>query len=140
MAKKQPKVLDLNNKEQAEKEIQRYLKLECPHYLGGNLVSVKLVKDLFLTLFEGNESRVLVYDVRLDNNSDVFGTIGGLLYPHHPPYSNVFSKERAKDSEVAGKMHFYWEAVNRYGNTSVFGNKDNLKQLAEMLEIPKELR
>lgn len=76
MAKKL-RVLNLNNREQAEKEMQRYLRLECPHYLGGNPASVELVKDLAFTLFEGNESRVLVYDVRLDNKTEAFGTMRG---------------------------------------------------------------
>ena len=135
---KESRVLDLDNEKQAEKEMLRYLKLECPHYLGGKPISIELVRNLAFIVLEGWESRVLVYDVKLDNNSEAFGTIGGLLYPEHPLYNNVFSKEKVKDSEVAGRMHLYWEAINRYGNT--LGNKDNLESLAEMLEIPRELR
>ena len=134
-------ILDLENREQAENEIKRYLELECPHYLGSKVASVELVKDTAIKLFEGEKrSRVLVYDVKLQDTSEAFGTIGGILYPDNPPYSNVFPKSEVKDADTAASIHLYWEAINRYGNTSFFSKKENLEELAEMLELPKELR
>lgn len=134
-------ILNLEDREQAEKEIREYLELECPDYLGSKPAYVELVHDVAIKLFEGEErSRVLVYDVKLQDKSEAFGTIGGILYPHHPPYSNVFPKAQVKDVDTAASMHLYWEAHNRYGNTSLFSKKENLEELAEMLEIPKELR
>ena len=135
------KVLDLENREEAEKEMRSYLKLECPHYLGSKPASVELVHDVAIKLFEGEERRrVLVYDVKLQDKSEAFGTIGGILYPHQPPYSNVFPKTQVKDTNTAASMHLYWEARNRFGNTSLFSKKENLEEFAEILEIPKELR
>jgi len=133
--------LDLEDREQAESEIKRYLELECPDYLGSKFVSLEFVHDVVIKLFEGEErSRVLVYNVKLQDTSEAFGTIGGILYPHNPPYINVFPKSKVKDADTAASMHLYWEAKNRYGNTSLFSKKENLEELAEMLEIPKELR
>ncbi len=134
------RVLDLENKGQAKKEMRRYLELECPDYLGSKPSSVELVKDVKIKLFDGKDGRVLVYNVRLQNQQEAFGTIGGMLYPDHIPYSNVFPKTRISDADTAAKMHLYWEAQNRYGKTIFFSKKENLGELAEMLEIPKELR
>ena len=135
------KVLDLNKQKEVLKEMYNYLDLECLDYLGSKPVFVKLASDFRIRLFEGEErSRVLVYDVKLENGSEAFGTIGSIAYPHLPPYSNVFPKPEIKDADIAARMHFYLEAINRYGNTSVFSKKESLEQLAEMLEIPMELR
>jgi rRNA processing protein Gar1 len=134
------KVLNLDNREETEKEMRNYLELECPHYLGSKPDSIELVQDVSIKLFEGTKrSRVLVYDVKLQNNSEAFGTLGGILYPLHSPYLNVFPKEKIKEANIAASMHLYFEASNRYKN-GFFGKKENLDELAEMLEIPQELR
>ncbi len=140
MEKKQ-KVLDLDDREESEKSMREYLELECPHYLGTKLVSLELVDDITIKLFEeGDRSRVLVYNVKLNNDSEAFGTLGGILYPAHPPYSNVFPKEKVKNPDIAASMHLYFEAINRYGHASLFNTKEKLEELVDMLEIPRELR
>lgn len=138
---KSQKVLDLDDREKTEKEMKNYLEMECPHYFDSGFASLKLVNDIAIKLFEGEErSRVLVYNVKLKDSLEAFGTIGGILYPVNPPYSNVFSKTNIKNANIAASMHLYSEAKIRYGCTSVFQNLKNLEELAEMLEIPKELR
>jgi len=132
--------LDLDNREEVERAMREYLKLECPDIFGSEFSSIELVKDIAIGLFAGQErSRVLVYDVGLQNNSEVFGTVGGILYPHHPPSTNVFPKTQIKDADMAANAHLYFEAMYRYGHSSLFGGRDGLEQLAEMLEIPEEL-
>ncbi|MBI2452419.1 hypothetical protein HYV50_05080 [Candidatus Pacearchaeota archaeon] len=138
MRKKQ-EILDLDNRQEAEKAMRNYLELEAPHYFGVKLVSLELVKDVAIRLFEGQDAgRVLVYGAQLEKNTEAFGTLGGMLYPLDAPYSNVFLNADVKDADTAAGMHFYWEAINRY--PKFFSDKKNLEQLAENLKIPPELR
>ena len=138
---KEQKILDLDDKEEAKRKMEEYLIWECPRYLDSKLASVELIHDISINLFEGKEkSRVLVYDVKLQNRTEAFGTIGGILYPHHPPYSNLFKKTKVKDANTAASMHLYLEAVIRYGQTSTFKNPEDLRGLVELLKIPKGLR
>ncbi len=133
--------LTIDDKEEAKRKIKEYLKWECPRYLDSKLSSVELIHDISINLFEGKEkSRVLVYDVKLQNRTEAFGTIGGILYPHHPPYSNLFPKTRVGDANTAASMHLYLEAVIRYGHTNAFKNPKDLRGLVELLKIPNGLR
>lgn len=130
--------LNLDNRKQAKKEIMAYLEIECPHYLGGKPISAELVKDSSVEFIEGQKSRVLVYDVRLDNQSEAFGTIGGILYNLQQPSCNLFPKSKVDNANLAAGMHLYLEAKMRF--PKFFGKGKNLEKLAIGLEIPNNLR
>ncbi len=130
--------LNLDDGEQVEKTLTNYLKLECPHYLKGNFISMRGICDyVFKEIIEGQDCRVLVYNVELDNQ-EAFGTIGGIMYPIHPPSCNVFPKLDVGDSKMAARLHLYWEGVNRY--ESFKKQEGGLKRLADTLSIPQKFR
>jgi len=131
-------MLNLDNREQAEKEMRTYLKRECPHYLGATPNSIRAVADTSMELIEGQKSRVLVYDVKLTNEIEAFGTIGGILYGIQPPSCNVFPKSEIKKANLAVGMHLYIEAKMRF--PKFFSKNGHLEQLAMLLEIPENLR
>lgn len=134
------RVLDLEDAEAAEKQMRKYLEDETPGYLGAKPVSLDLVLKAAWNIIDLEKKSVaLVYDVKLDNGSEAFGTIGGLLYPDHPPYANVFPKSDVSNEELAARMHFYHEAGLRYQGPGGF-DKASLEGLAESLEIPENLR
>ena len=132
-------ILNLDKQKEVEKTLEEYLKLECPSYIGKKFISMKQIADYTFEIFQDLESRVLVYDVDLEEQTKAFGTIGGMLYPKNPPYSNVFANDkRIPDAVTAAKMHLYWEGINRYPN--FFKKEENLDRLADSIDLPKELR
>jgi hypothetical protein len=133
---------ELDDRKAVEKDLENYLRLECPYYLGSEFSSMSFSGDVRIPLFEGEEpSRVLIYDVKLANSSEAFATIGGIAYSHDVSYSNVFPRdEKIKDADIAARMHLYHEAAQRYGHTSLFNTEKKLRRFADMLGLPEGLR
>lgn len=120
-----------------KEHLRDYLIRECPHYLRAEFKSMEYIGDFEFNIFEDFKSRVSVYNVKLSNGKEAFGTIGGII--PDKPYSNVILKPDISDPEKAAKYHLYWEGINRYRR--VFEKeKGGLELLADILDIPKKMR
>ncbi len=128
-------------KENLHKYLKDYLIRECPHYLKAEFKSMEYIGDFEFKIFEKIKSKVSVYNVKLGNGKEAFGTIGGIV-PNRP-YSNVIPKPDISDPKSAAKYHLYWEGVNRYRKVfekGEFKEQGGLEFLADILDIPQKMR
>ena len=120
------------------KHMEAYLRLECPHYFGAPLVSMQHSGIYKVQLFDDGPCRVSVWEAKLDNYPSAYGVTGTSLIDTQMPISNVYHTEEVRNSpEIAARAHILVES-QFFGNE--FWKEYTLEQIAEILEVPQEVR